>query len=85
MSRRERLLTSDETTMIKGKRKGAGLEMRTYLGNDRRTYLVFRTDDGGFHTFVETEAKQAARECGTQVIGNTRQMWSALWKEQATR
>jgi hypothetical protein len=66
--------------MIKAKRKGAGIEMRTYRGKDGRTYLVFRTEGGAFHTFVETEAKQATRECGTRVIGTTRQMWSALWK-----
>ena len=67
--------------MIKGKRKGAGIEMRTYPGKDGRSYLVFRSDGGSFHTFVETEAKQAARECSrTPVTGTTRQMWSALWK-----
>jgi hypothetical protein len=67
--------------MIKGKRKGAALEMRTYRGRDGLTYLVFRTAKGAFHTFVETEAKQAARECGTRVEGTTQQMWSARWKE----
>ena len=65
--------------MIKGKRKGAGLEMRTFQGKDGNSYLVFRTSGGSYHTFVEVEAKQAARACGTPVEGNTRRMWEALW------
>jgi hypothetical protein len=64
---------------IRAKRKGVGLEMRTFQGRDGRSYLVFRTPSGSYHTFVETEAKQAARQCGTQTEGNTREMWSSLW------
>jgi hypothetical protein len=68
---------------IRGKRRGTGLEMRTFYGVDGRAYLVFRTASGSFHTFVETEAKQASRECGTpRASGTTRQMWSALWEKE---
>ncbi len=51
-------------TNIKSKRTGTELTMRTIPGKDGRSYLVFRTGTGSFHTFVETEAKQATRECG---------------------
>jgi hypothetical protein len=68
---------------ITGKRSGAGLEMRTFRGKDGRAYLVFKTGKGSFHTFVETEAKEAARECGTpRTSGNTRQMWSSRWDKK---
>ena len=65
---------------IKSKRTGTELSMRTFHGKDGRSYLVFRTGAGSFHTFVETEAKQAARECGVPIEGTTRQMWTSLWK-----
>lgn len=69
-------------TKIRNKRKGVALEMRTFHGSDGNTYLVFRTPKGAFHTFVETEAKQASRTCGTtRSAGSTRQLWSVLWKE----
>ena len=56
--------------------------MRTFHGSDGNAYLVFRTPKGAFHTFVETEAKQASRTCGTtRSAGSTRQLWSVLWKE----
>jgi len=32
-----------------------------------------------FHTFVEVEAKQVARECGAEEEANTRQMWESIW------
>lgn len=66
---------------VKQKKQGFGLEMWTFQGQDGKSYLVFRTYDGAFHTFLEVEAKQAARECGAAEVGNTRQMWSALWSE----
>lgn len=68
--------------MIKRKRKGVGLEMRTFHGEDGSTYLVFRTSGGAYHVFVETEAKQAALHCGASDEGNTRSMWASLWKEE---
>jgi hypothetical protein len=67
-------------TNIKRKRKGYGLEMRTFHAEDGRAYLVFRTASGSFHTFVETDAKQASIECGApRSDGSTRQRWSSLW------
>jgi hypothetical protein len=66
---------------VKGKRQGLGLEMRSFRGKNGEAYLVFRTANGSFHVFTEVEAKEAARECGSRVKGNTRQMWAKLWKE----
>lgn len=61
------------------KRKGLGLEARTFIGKTGRTYLVFKTLDGGFHVFQESEAKDAARDCGAQPGTNTRQEWRSIW------
>jgi len=66
---------------VKNKRQGLGLEMRSYRGKDGQSYLVFRTSGGAFHAFSEVEAKEAARQCGSKVKGNTRQMWSDVWKK----
>ncbi len=63
----------------KKKRSGLGLEIRTFSGKDGQNYLVFRTPKGAYHTFVEVEAKDAARNCGASGQGNTRKMWGALW------
>jgi hypothetical protein len=65
--------------VIHPKRQGAGLEMRSFSGADGSSYLVFRTESGAYHAFVEVEAKQAARECGATAEANTRQMWAELW------
>jgi hypothetical protein len=65
---------------VKAKRSGYGLEMQTFKGASGRSYIVFKTREGGFHTFVETEAKDAARDCGGEQQGNTRQQWQSLWK-----
>jgi len=64
---------------VKPKKKGLGLEMKTFQGKGGESYLVFRTKDGSYHVFLEVEAKQAARECGARKKGNTRQMWGELW------
>ena len=64
---------------IQQKRRGLGLEMRSFMGHDGRSYLVFRTSGGSFHVFVEVEAKEAARQCGATKEANTRQMWSEVW------
>jgi hypothetical protein len=64
---------------IKDKRSGFGLEMKTFIGKDGNTYLVFRTREGAFNAFIEVEAKQAARECGAKTEKNTRQMWEPIW------
>jgi hypothetical protein len=58
---------------IPQKRRGLGLEMRSFAGDDGNSYLVFRTSGGSFH------AKEAARQCGATKEANTRQMWSEVW------
>jgi hypothetical protein len=65
--------------MLKEKREGRSLEIKTFVGKDGNSYLVLRTLDGSYHTFVEVEAKQAARECGAAEGANTRQMWESIW------
>jgi hypothetical protein len=64
---------------MKIKKKGFGLEMKTFRGDDGISYLVFRTREGAFNVFVEVEAKEAARRCGATREGNSRQMWGAVW------
>jgi hypothetical protein len=67
--------------MLKAKKQGASLEIRTFTSTDEKNqYVVFRSLDGSYHTFVEVEAKQAARECGAEEGANTRQMWESIWK-----
>ena len=67
----------------KAKRKGLGLEMRTFSGISGTSYLVFRTRAGSFHVFEEVEAKEAAQDCGAQRENNTRFMWNKLWKKSS--
>lgn len=67
---------------IKPKKHGLGLEMRTFEGDSRNTYLVFRTKEGGFHVFQEVEAKESARDCGAKTEGNTRKMWQEVWNKK---
>lgn len=64
---------------VKPKKRGLGLKIRSFSGRDGREYLAFRTASGSFHVFAEVEAKEAARQCGTRVGGNTRQMWEDIW------
>ena len=61
------------------KTQGAGLELRTFQG-PKGTYLVIRVGNA-YHTFCETEAKQAAIECGSTLprSANTREHWKKLW------
>ena len=68
--------------MLKRKKKGLGLEAKTFKGKDGSSYLVFRSLDGSYHTFVEVEAKQAARECGASDGPNTRKMWERIWQDR---
>ena len=63
------------------KRKGVGLESKTFVGNSGTTYLVFRSTGGSFHVFAEVEAKEAARDCGGKG-SNTREEWRSIWKNQ---
>lgn len=68
---------------LKPKKQGLTLASQTFIGKDGTTFLVFKSEwDGSFHTFVEVEAKQAARACGSTVEGNTRHMWNELWKKK---
>jgi len=60
------------------KRRGAGLETRTFFGNSGASYLVFRTS-GSYHVLTEVDAKEAARDCGARKGGSTRAQWKALW------
>ncbi len=46
------------------KRKGVGLEIRTFVGHSGTSYIVFRTGKGSFHVFAEVEAKKAAALAG---------------------
>jgi hypothetical protein len=64
--------------VLKPKRRGVDLEMRTFKGAEGR-YLVFRTPYGSYHVFKEVEAKQAARDCGAKLEANTREMWKQVW------
>jgi hypothetical protein len=66
------------TRLITPKRKGMGLQVKTFTGQSGQNYLVFRTLEGGFHVFVETDAKKAAKDCGARG-SNTREHWKSLW------
>jgi hypothetical protein len=63
---------------ISKKRSGYGLEVKTIQGG-KGTYLFFRAKNGGYHTFLEVAAKDAARDCGAKIEGNTRQMCKKVW------
>jgi len=65
---------------LKSKKVGVGLEIKSFVGRDCRSYIVFRTGRGSFHVFAEVEAKEAARQCGATSEGNTRTMWEAIWR-----
>lgn len=58
------------------------LDVRTFTGADRATYVVYRTPGNQFHTFREVEAKDAAIQCGATLSRqhDTRQMWKELWQ-----
>jgi hypothetical protein len=64
-----------------GKRKGQGLQMKTFTGRSGKSYLVFRTLKGSYHTFVEIDAKKAAVDCGGKGP-NTRAVWKSVWDAQ---
>jgi hypothetical protein len=65
----------------RAKRQGYGLEIRTFSGGDGTAYIVFRTRNGSFHTFIETSAKDAAIDCGSTLPRSqiTRRHWQSLW------
>ncbi len=51
-------------------------------------YLFFKTADGSYHTFLEVEAKTAARDCGARdkrsndEAKNTREMCKEVWDKK---
>jgi hypothetical protein len=64
---------------IKAKKAGFGLDMKQFTGK-KGNYIVFRLPSGAFHAFLEVEAKDAARDCGsTKTTENTREFWKELW------
>jgi hypothetical protein len=68
------------------KRQGAGLVLQTVTGKSGNTYIVMQTPSGGFHVFVETDAKEAALDCGSPYEArekNTRQHWQAILEQEA--
>jgi hypothetical protein len=71
---------------VKAKRSGFGLEMKTFPGS-KGTYVVFKTAKGGYHAFVETEAKDAAMDCESELprARHTQAHWDALWARQEAR
>ena len=62
------------------KKKGAALEMKTFEGK-QGTCLVIKSG-AHFHVFRETEAKEAAIDCGSKLDPkkHTRNHWAQLWK-----
>jgi hypothetical protein len=66
---------------IKPKMRGRGLDMRTFMGKSG-TYLVFRTQKGGYHAFLETSARDAAMDCnsGLERKKRTGEHWAVLWE-----
>lgn len=69
--------------MLKPKPDGTEIGIKTFVGTDGTTYLVFRSLEGSFHMFAEMEAKDAARMCGSKELANTRQMWESIWTEKS--
>ncbi len=55
------------------KRAGYGLQIKTKNGRNGK-YLFFKTPNGSYHAFLELAAKEAARDCGAEGSGNTRQL-----------
>jgi hypothetical protein len=66
---------------LTAKRKGVGLEMKSFTGASGTAYLVLRTGPGSYHVFAEVEAKEAARDCGSTKGANTRSEWNEIWED----
>ena len=64
----------------KPKRKGRGLEIKTFIGKSSSVYIVYKTKGGSFHVFQEVEAKRAGRDCGGKGR-NTREIWKKVWEQ----
>jgi hypothetical protein len=71
---------------IKTKKAGFGLEMRTFEGS-KGTYIVFKLPKDAFHAFVETEATDAAIDCGSALsrAEHTQTHWKKLWHKACER
>jgi hypothetical protein len=70
-------------TAPKPKRKGYGLETRTYRGSSGNSYIVHKTRNGAFNVFMEVEAKAAADDCGATNDGGPRAKRNEVWKRRA--
>jgi hypothetical protein len=64
--------------MHRGKRRGLGLDVKTFIGKEDDAYVVFRSPTGSYHVLVEIEAKEAGRDCGGKGR-NTREVWDSIW------
>jgi hypothetical protein len=71
-----------EPLEMKPKKKGVGLEIKSFVNRKGKSYLVFKTPNGSYNVFAEVEAKQAARDCGARKESNSRGMWDVLWKKK---
>ncbi len=78
LARRQPKVLQLASSRLTPKRRGVGLETKTFVGNSGTTYLVFRSGSGSFHVLAEVEAKEAARDCGAQEGRNMRSAWKAL-------
>jgi hypothetical protein len=78
-----RTRTKGGSMTTKNKRRGFDLTVKSFRGRDGRSYIIFRTATGSYHSFVEVEAKEAARQCGATKERNTRAMWKSIWHAKA--
>jgi hypothetical protein len=72
--------------MLKAKRSGSALPVRTFVGRSGKTYVVLKTGRS-YHVFMEVIARSAADDCGaTGTASNTQRAWHEVWtKAGATR
>jgi len=70
--------------MLKQKKQGAGLEIKTFQDDNEQSYIVYRysTASGvnSYHVFAEVEAKQVAKLLGEEDSSNTTNAWNKLWR-----
>ena len=78
LARRQPKALQLASSRLTPKRRGVGLETKTFVGNSGTSYLVFRTS-GSYHVLTEVEAKEAARDCGAREGHSTKSGWKALW------
>jgi len=72
--------------MLKQKKQGAGLEIKTFQDDNEQSYIVYRyaTASGvnSYHVFAEVEAKQVAKLLGEEDPSNTTNAWNKLWRDE---